>query len=186
MSHFTLIGEGFDVSHALREIDAQPEIWNHRGDRRGPDSPHRETSDVWLRYTPEDAITLPGFHLRPHRSVAWPAWWKLPATVHLVSKVGQALGGRVELGGVLMTRIGPGCQVWPHHDRGSWHAEYYTSKVWAVLRGNQRCVNTVENEEMVWHPGQAWSHSNLIEHAVRNEGNSERIVLISCFRRLDP
>jgi hypothetical protein len=186
MSHFTLIAENLDVAPALREIDSQPWLWNHRPDRRQGDSPHRETSDAWLRYASEDAMREPGFGARPHVSVAWPAWWVLPATVHLVRQIGQALGGSLELGGVLMTRIGPGRQVYPHHDRGSWHAEHYDLKVWVPLRANLLCVNGVEDEEMVWRPGDAWSHDNLVTHWVRNEGQSERICLISCFRRVAP
>lgn len=183
MSHFTLIAEGIDVAPLLAEIDRQPKLWNHRPERRAGISPHRETQDLWIRYASEEAMREPGFPERPHKSVWWPAFHALPAVAPLVVRFMRLLGP-VRTGGVLATRIPPGCQVYEHHDDLAWHARFYTTKVWLVLRANDLCVNTVEDEAMVWRPGQAWSHNNLIPHSVRNGGESERIVLILCFRKL--
>lgn len=182
MSHFTMIAENIDVEPLLAELDARPDLWNDRPERRTGDSPHRETSDIWVRYASKQAMREPGFSQEPHQSVWWPAAGCLPTLQHIINQVVRGLGVSViELGGILMTRIPPGCQVYPHHDQGTWHAEHYTTKVWVVLRGNDRCVNTVEDEAMVWKPGEAWSHDNLLVHSVRNDGESERIVLILCF-----
>ena len=168
MGHFTLI--------------ANPGLWNDRPERRAGNSPHRETSDLWIRYASKEEMRGPGFMQREHQSVWWPAFHVLLSLPSIIVQF-MRLVSPVRTGGILMTRIPPGCQVYPHDDRGSWHSEYYTTKVWLVLRGNDRCVNTVEDEEMVWKQGEAWSHDNLITHSVRNDGDSERIVLIMCFRR---
>lgn len=190
MSHFTLIAKDIDVEPLLAELDARPDLWNDRPDRRAGNSPHRETSDIWVRYASKQAMREPGFSQKPHRSVWWPGSRELPAIIIPIEAVVNGLGYQLDqvgaalkLGGILMTRIPPGCQVYPHHDRGTWHAEHYTTKVWVVLRGNDRCVNTVEDEAMVWKPGEAWSHDNLLVHSVRNDGESERVVLILCFRK---
>jgi mannose-6-phosphate isomerase-like protein (cupin superfamily) len=183
LSHFTLIASGIDVEPLLAELDAHPEVWNHRPERRAGDSPHRETSDVWVRFASPEAMCEPGFTEKPHESVWWPAYRLLPSLTDIIMTVMDAIGGEMELGGILITRIGPEKRVFPHHDNIAWHARYYSTKVWIVLRGNDKCVNTVEDEEMVWEPGCAYSHNNLIRHSVRNGGETERIVLILCFRK---
>lgn len=191
MSHFSLIAKDIDVAPLLAELDAHPELWNERTERSAGNSPHREAQDIWVRYAAPEALRGADFMMRPHESVWWPAYEKLPSIGPIVLNVFiRAMGAaeykmtdRNPFGGVLITRIPPGCQVYPHHDRGTWHSEHYDLKVWIPLRANDRCVNNVEGEEMVWKPGEAWSHDNLRVHSVRNEGDSERIVLILCFRR---
>lgn len=186
MSHFTRIADGLDVAPLLAEIDANPGLWNDRPERRVGTSPHRETSDIWVRYASEEAMREPGFSRRPHQSILYPRWRSSHGLASLIAQV--LIEGfaeqEMQLGGILITRIPPDCQVYPHHDRGTWHAEHYTTKVWIVLRGNDRCVNMVEDEAMVWKPGEAWSHDNLLVHSVRNDGETERVVLILCFRAM--
>ena len=186
MTHFTLIAEGIDVSRLLAQMDARPEVWNERPERRSGDSPHRETSDVWYRYAAPETMLAPDFAQLPHKSVWWPAAKVTPAVLEVTNDVWNVLEatGRHQLGGILATRIPPGCQVYPHHDNtGAWHARFYDMKIWLPLRANDRCVNVVEGEEMVWKVGECWHHDNLITHSVRNDGESERVVLILCFRR---
>lgn len=184
MSHFELIKADVDVSKLLAEIDAHPDIWNERPERRAGESPHRETADVWCRYADPAWLAQKRDFMGPHKSVWWPVTRHIPAVFGVVDDIEDALGGDLALGGILLTRIPPGQQVYPHHDRGTWHAEYYTTKVWLPLRANDRCVNWVEDEKMVWKPGEAWSHDNLLTHAVENGGETERICFIMCFRRI--
>lgn len=186
MSHFTLIARDIDIANLLDEIDANPDLWNQRPERRTSASPHRETNDIWYRFATLEDMAEPGFTERPHKSVWWPAMKVTPSVVDVTGEVWDCLeqsGSLHDLGGILATRIPPGCQVYEHDDDIAWHARYYDMKVWVVLRGNDKCVNTVMDEEMVWKPGEAWHHDNLIRHSVRNEGETERIVLILCFRR---
>ena len=186
MSHFKMIADSVDVSRLLAQVDARPQIWNTRPERRAGDSPHRETSDVWYRYARPDMMTDPAFSQKPHLSIWWPAAKITPAVCEVTLDVWQILEAgwdKYSLGGVLMTRIGPGKRVYEHHDDVSWHARHYEMKVWVVLRGNDKCVNTVEDEAKVWKPGEAWHHNNLIPHSVSNDGESERLVLILCFHK---
>lgn len=185
MSNFRLIADGIEVSRLLAQMDAHPEIWNTRPERKAGDSPHRETSDIWYRYAHEKFLHEAGFAQEPHQSVWWPAAKVTPAALEVTNDVWNVLergGDKHRLGGILATRIPPGCQVYPHHDDVAWHARFYTMKVWIPLRANDKCVNTVLDEEMVWKPGEAWHHDNLVMHSVRNDGETERIVLILCFR----
>lgn len=183
MSHFTLVAKDLDVAPLLAQVDANADLWGSRRARQMHDSPHRDASDIWLRYIDPHLI---GHHdiSKPHRSVWYPESTRLSGVRGMVNALGQALGGPLELGGILMTRIPAGREVYWHNDRGPWHAEYYDLKVWVPLRANDRCINHVEDEQMVWRVGEAWHHSNMLEHRVQNLGETERICLIVCFKRV--
>ena len=189
MQHFTKIADGIDVAPLLAEIERHPELWNEHDERlRSSDSPHRETSDLWVRYAPYDQIFEEGFFQRPHRSVWYPAYDVLRSAKATI----KAMNGSVlrptqvyEMGGVLMTRIRPGCQVYPHDDHGTWHSEYYDLKLWMVVKGNDHCFNDCMDETVTIQPGEIYTFDNLKTHAVRNEGDTDRIALIVCLKR-DP
>jgi len=183
MSRFTLVAQGVPVQALLDDLDANPDVWDERPERRLGVSPHRETSDVWCRYADPAWLARTNDFAGPHQSVWWPVVDRIPSVFAIWDCIRWALGGDLEFGGVLITRIPPGCQVYPHHDRGTWHAEHYDLKVWLPLRANDQCVNMVEGEGMVWKVGECWSHDNLVIHSVRNEGPTERICFIACFRR---
>lgn len=171
------LAEGLDVKPLLDQLDANPHLWNERPHRLRGDSPHREVDDIWIRYM--DPADWAGHDFTtPHESIWLPAVEFIPALRDLHALV--ALGE--DHGGVLITRIPPGKQVYPHDDRGTWHAEWYDHKVWIPLRANRKCINWVEYEHAVWKPGEVWQHNNLLTHSVINDGDTERIVLICCFR----
>jgi hypothetical protein len=50
MTHFKLIAQQIPVQSLLNELDANPDIWDERPERRFGESPHRESSDIWVRY----------------------------------------------------------------------------------------------------------------------------------------
>jgi len=120
----------------------------------------------------------------PHESVWYPEVEALNGVLPVVLRLRAAVGAPVELGGVLLTLIPAGREVYTHHDRGPWHAEWYDLKVWVPLRANDECINHVEDESVVWRVGEGWHHSNMLEHRVENRGETERICLIVCMRRI--
>lgn len=182
MSHFSLIAKDIDVAPLLAEMDANPQLWDARSGRRSRQSPHRETSDLWFRYA--DPALVPTLdQQKPHVSVWYPEADLLPSVYGIVTAIREALGGELELGGVLATRIPAGKQVYEHHDRGTFHAHHYDLKCWIPLRANDQCINYVENEALVWKTGECWNHDNLLNHRVENLGETERVCLILCFRR---
>ena len=190
MQHFERLIEGIDCAAALEEIDAQPHIWNlHVNRTHHPDSPHRETDDCWLRYRDRKELAGPETFAGPHVSVYYPAWNILPALHPIVARLCGRVGA-AELGGILMTRIPPQGQVYPHHDRGTWHADHYDTKLWMPLRANGLCLNHCwthdegkDIETVRMKAGDAWSFDNQKWHSVQNFGSTERIVLIVCTRR---
>jgi hypothetical protein len=182
MSHFTLIERDIPVEPLLGQIDANPHLWGSRGARQRGNSPHRDATDIWLRYM--DPVLI-GRHdiMTRHESVWYPEALTLHGVLPIVHRLRGAIGVPLELGGVLLTRIPAGKCVYEHSDAGPWHAEWYNLKVWIPLRANEQCVNYVENESMVWRVGEGWHHSNMLPHRVVNGGECERICLIVCFRK---
>ena len=185
MPNLVKIAGGINVAPALAQLDAHPELWDQHTERRDADaSPHSEMSDIWLRYRARAELTEPARYVEPFAQSFYPAWYVLTALHPIVGLLTTQLVPE-ELGGILVTRIPPGGVIRWHDDRGSWHAERMTTKVYVPLRANDRCVNYCGAERAVFKPGSAWTFNNLIGHAVENRGDTERITMIVCMRCAD-
>lgn len=176
------IADGIDVAPLLAQLDHHPELWNVYPERRI--GPHQDVSDIWIRYFSREVLASgPQAYREKHPFSFYPAWDALPELRPIVAKVIEIERANV-LGGLLITRIPSGGQVGWHHDRGSWHAEYFDRKIYVPLRSNSRCINRVGKEWCIMWPGSAWYFDNQISHAVENNGDTERVTLIVCLRRL--
>lgn len=182
MRNFARVAVGIDVAPALAQLAEHPSLWNaHTHRRDAPGSPHTEMSDIWVRFRDRAELTSPARFAEPHNPVWYPAIAALPALRPIIFDVMRAVEA-TRLGGVLITRIPPGGRIAEHHDRGGWHAEFYTTKVYVPLAANSRCVNRCEDEAVVMDVGEAWTFDNLKLHSVENNGASDRITLIVCMR----
>ena len=179
MQHFALIHH-FDVTDAITQLDAHPELWNAHSERTVDDT-FAGTSDIWVRFREKDELREPKDFGQPHFPVFYPAWECLPAIKPIVRQL-LADVGAVHLGGILITKIPPGGEIKPHHDRGGWHAEFYNTKVYVPLRTSRRVMNYCEDEAVVMDEGEAWCFNNLVTHSVVNAGDTDRITLIVCMR----
>ena len=145
-----------------------------------PNSPHREMQDIWVRARANTGDGL-GSYSEPHESVWWPAAQKLYA----LKAIGFNLMARSraeEMGGVLVTKIPPGCKIYPHCDKGFWHAEHYNHKVYVALQGNDDCVMWCEDERAVMKTGDVWRFDNQVMHGLENGGDTDRISAIYALR----
>lgn len=181
MPHASRIAAGIDVAGALAQIDAAPELWGQYPTRTEGQSPHRESQDIWLRFRAWEDLTDRSKYGEPHFAVWYPAWHMLPALHPIVFDMMRLVEAEY-VGGVLLTRIPAGARIHTHHDRGSWHAEWLSTKLYVVLRANERCINRYEDERYTMAAGEAWRFDNLIPHSVENNGESERIALIITMR----
>lgn len=185
MNHFKLIADGIDVAPLRAQIEAHPEIWNVHTNRTGFEgSPFAGSSDCWLRYRDPAELRETADYKAPHWSVNYPAWNLLPAAQEIVFDLARIVRA-VHIGGVLLTSIPAGGRILPHDDRGSWHAETMNLKVYVPVKANDYCVNHCGDESLVIKVGQAVSFDNLVTHSVENNGDSERVTLICCYR-VDP
>ena len=121
MSHFTLIARDIPVEPLLGQIDANPHLWGSRGARQRGESPHREATDIWLRYMDPAMIGRHDIMTR-HESVWYPEALALYGVLPIVHRLRGVIGEPLELGGVLLTRISAGKCVYEHSDAGPWHA----------------------------------------------------------------
>lgn len=180
--NFDLISTAIDVGPALAQLNAQPDLWNARPERRASLSPHRETQDIWVRWRDPAELKAPSDYGSPHFAVFWPAWHALPALRSIVFPLFHAMQATY-LGGILITKIPAGCQVYPHHDRGGWHAEFMNCKIYVPLQAPDECVNWCEDEGIMMKAGEAWRFNNLLTHSVVNGSpDVDRITLIVCMR----
>lgn len=179
MKYFKKIADGIDVAPLREQLAAHPELWNQHPERLS--GPFAGTDDLWIRYRALSELTSPQAYLEPHFAEFYPAWYLLPALKPIVF----GLMAKVEatyLGGILISRIQAGGRILPHDDRGSWHAETMNCKVYVPIVANDQCINRCGDEWMVIEEGQAVEFCNLITHSVENNGATERVTLICCFR----
>jgi hypothetical protein len=171
-----------DVSAALAELDAHPELWNQYQMRTKPKgSPHAEVDDLWLRYRPWSQFNpkKPALFHTEHRAQWYPSYVKLPALRPLIFGLMQVVAA-TELGGVLLTRIPPGKGVALHRDEG-WHARTYR-KFAVMLRSDHAQAFCFEGESMLTVDGEVFEFQNQYEHFVTNCSERERITMVVCIR----
>lgn len=182
MNKFVRLATGLDIAPIVAQLAAHPELWNQHTQRKlARNSPHAQMDDIWLRYRAFDELQSPLDYLTPHFAEFYPAWRTLTTLQPLVFDL-LARTRCVYLGGILLTRIPPGGKILPHHDRGSWHAEFHNCKVYVPLQSDEGCWNTCEDERVHMAPGDAWSFDNLRTHSVENDSTRDRMTLIVSMR----
>lgn len=165
----------FDVAPLVEQLSESPELWGEIPLRTSGDSPHRESKDIWLRF----AKDLGAFNF-PHSSIWYPAAGDLLSAADLCMYMMSMVNGHT-LGGVLITKIPAGKQIYPHIDKG-WHAQYYEKFAIQIAsaHGQSFCF---EGEELNVAPGESFWFSNQSSHWVINPTNEDRITLIMCIKR---
>lgn len=166
----------FDVQPLLDQLARNPDVWNEHRERTVTEgTPHREVSDIWVRYgdTPDACA-------RPHESHWYPCVQKIPAAWSLARRVFRAVGGK-RLGGVLITKVPAGSEVKPHVDNG-WHAAYY-EKFAVQLAGNKEQAFHFEDGSLSALPGDVYTFQNDRLHWVTNPSAEDRMTMIVCLKR---
>lgn len=178
MRHFLKLAEHIDVTPLLAQVYRQPELWNAVPLRtQTPGSPHREADDILLRCQPLD-----GSGPDKRECVDFPAFAQLPQARGLVyALMAQTQGSR--LGRVMLTRLAPGKQIYPHTDIGDHPLHYDHEPYWAryhlVLQADAGAIFRVADEVVRLAPGEAWWVNTALEHDVVNEGQVDRMHLIT-------
>ena len=181
MRHFQQIAANVDVLPLALELYRQPELWNAHTARTAGAGPHSAVDDIWVRFRAAEELTAAACYAEPFTPVMYPAWHALPHLRPIVFGLMARLEA-VQLGGILITRVPAGQQVAPHDDRGRWHPEFFTTKVYLPLASNDHCLNTCADETVCMRVGEAWLFDNLKVHSTVNGGDSDRITLIISLR----
>lgn len=115
-----------------------------------------------------------------HESVWYPVVEAIPSVRFLTEQMMGLVGGK-ELGGVLITKIPAGKQVYRHID-GGWHAEHY-EKFAILVQGNPEQEFCFEDSSLRCREGDSFTFNNQFYHWVTNDSPEDRITLITCIRR---
>lgn len=173
------------VCELNEQILDHPHLWDRFDLRtRAEDSPHREVSDIWIKYRRQSEFdeTQPEKFADMHQQIWYEAYYFLPAIKPIIRQLRAELG-EFDLGGVLITKIPPGKQVYPHSDAGQWHPEYFDTKVLVLLSsapGQRFCY---ENEMHEGNAGDVFEFDNRPVHWVVNDSDVDRVSLIFAIRK---
>lgn len=183
MKNLLHIAKGVNILPLLLELKNNPELWNeHTFRTANPLSPHRDVSDIWVRYNDLanlDPLNQAAFHTE-HDAVWYPSSDKLASVKKLVYDLMHLVSGE-RLGGVLITRIPPGAQCHPHTDAGSWHSGYY-DKYAIQLESDPQQAFCFEEGSFSAAPGDVYWFNNQDIHWVTNDSAVARITMIVCIR----
>lgn len=181
MNNFLQVAKTVEVMPLLLEVQRQPELWNKNPCRLSQRGPHHETQDMFLRYKDEskniESKDWSDF-ANEHISI----WNKtidfLPSARKIIFDLMAYVRGEI-LGGVFLYKIEPGKQIYPHIDKG-WHAGFY-DKFNVCLASNPQTSFCYEGESMVQAAGDVHWFRNDVNHWVKNEGQTDHIVLTVCI-----
>lgn len=176
MDNILTLASGINVMHLQLQLKRNPQLWNTRTERtQSPESPHREVSDIWLRYSGgafEDSR-------KPHESV----WFDSADLLSEVKKHARHVMTLVQgdaLGGILITRIPPGGKVYPHVD-GGWNAETFDKFALQIASHQQQAFCYADGQHVTM-PGDLYWFNNQESHWVINDSPVERITMIVCVK----
>jgi hypothetical protein len=181
MKHIGLRPHKFDVKPIQAELEAHPELWDeYKGRLNHPRSPHRNTHDIWLRFSEANLHDKDNKDNGPHKSVWYPASDKLPLTKALAEEMFRLSEGK-ELGGILIVRIPGGKEVYPHVDL-NWHAQYYEKFV-VQIEGDPKQEFAFEDGSLSAVSGESYWIDNSVPHWVTNPVNRNWTNLTVCYRK---
>jgi hypothetical protein len=180
MKHIGLYDRKFDVSPVMQEIEAHPELWNqYKGRLNHPQSPHRDTDDIWIRFAKENLEKPEERVMGPHESVWYPASETLSRTKRLAQEMFDFVDGET-MGGVLIIRVPSGKAIYPHVDLG-WHAAHYR-KIAVQLSADVGQSFTFEDGGLNARAGESYWLDNSHPHWVTNPTPKDWINMTVCYR----
>lgn len=182
----------------LMAIKRRPELWKEDTFLRDyPQGPFGEIESIMLRF-PEKRVFEQEEDLkaykegRPvldkdgkpilfdqHENIDYPAYKLLhEARPLIMGLMAQVQGER--LGRVMINKIMPGGQIFPHADSTE-HCSYYT-RFHIVLYGLPGAVLRCDDEQMEMRTGDVFWFNNALEHSVVNNSAEERISMVVDIR----
>lgn len=183
MKNFYKVASGFDLTHIRNEILNNDSLWNRNVLRKYSDvSPHREMSDIWVRYNDDTEFKKSGDYSHfndEHTPIWYPAFYQIPSLKKLIFDFMQHVDGE-RLGAVLITKLSPGCKIEKHVDK-SWHAGHY-SKFYFPIQNASGAKFCFEDGEINPAPGEVYWFDNSAVHWVENNSDEDRIAMIVCIR----
>lgn len=171
-----------NIEALANKLMAKPELFNKYKQRRlAPEtvahllSPHRECSDIWVRYGDIDTIG-PSVFIDKHESVWYDVIVDLPEVVDIANYLMLQLGG-LQLGGILITKLEPTKKIYQHTDTIGWHPNYY-EKFYIPIQTSDGASFDFEDVSISSIPGEVYWFRNDVPHAITNDSHEDRLSLI--------
>lgn len=151
--------------------------------RRREGSPHMEMRDIWLRYNDIKPYQESGDYTdfnEEHDAVWFDCSKNLQEAKGPVFDVMSKVWGE-RLGMVLITKLPPGGEIYPHIDQG-WHSRYYDK--YYIPIANAKGSSFYFTDGVIESPdeGTVWWFDNSVQHWVKNETDSNRLAMIVCIK----
>jgi len=150
--------------------------------KTAPNSPHREMEDIWVRFNDVTGFERSGDFSKivdEHESI-WYEMDILPEVKTICNDIMNYCDGS-RLGGVLITRLPSGKNIYPHNDKG-WHAEYYQKYYIPIVNTVGSSFYFEDGDIKDPTEGDVWFFDNSFTHWVKNESDTDRIALIVCLK----
>jgi quercetin dioxygenase-like cupin family protein len=169
----------FNVNGLAEELNSSG-LFGKRPYRGMPGSVHEQMKDIWVRYKdPVEHIESGDFSgmADPHESM----WLE---DIQSIKDIAYSLMRYLEgssLGGVLVTKLPPGGEIYPHTDDG-WHASYY-DKYYIPVSNPSGAKFHFNNGSIDPEDGDVYAFRNDVTHWVTNNTNKNRIAMIICIRQ---
>lgn len=185
MKNFIRIGQGLQVMPLMAAIARRPELWKEDTYLRDyPQGPFGEIDSIMLRFPvkrvlEQEELARANELYDQHECVDYPAYKLLTEARPLVMNLMAFVGGE-RLGRVMINRINPGGQIFPHADTPD-HAEYW-ERHHIVLHSEPGVVFTCGDEQVYMGTGECWWFANSLVHSVINNSASDRIHMIIDIR----
>lgn len=175
MKSFHKLDKVFNVDEIIESLEANDDLWNEYPHRKT--GAHSEMTDVWVRFgdISKGCESFTG----EHDSVWYPSAEKIKGIKALCRNLMRDVDGE-RLGGVLITKLPAGSQIYPHIDKG-WHAGYY-EKFYIALKSPKGSMFCFEDGNIESNQGDCYLFRNNIKHWVINDSDSERWSLIVCIK----
>ena len=170
-----------DVTALRDKLIAHPELFGTHPNRIvAENSPHRESSDIWVRYGDYDKLGENVF-IEEHDSVWYQVLNDIPEVVPIVFQLmSRVLGER--LGGVLITKLPKGKKIYSHIDTIGWHPAYY-QKFYIPISNKPGAVFGFEDDgEIAAKEGEAYWFRNDVPHWVNNDSDEDRIAMVVAIK----
>jgi len=184
--YFNKIAFDMNVMPLQVALRRMPRLFGKYNDRCVGDSPHRESSDLWIRYNKRESVDACNQPLtadhpanEPHRSVWYPAYYQLPQLRPIIFDLMTLVEGE-ELGTVLMVKLEAGKTIYTHCD-GGWAAGYY-EKYFVPVQIAPGSVFNFPDGSFNAQLGDVYWFDNSIPHNYENQSNQDTIMLIVAIR----
>lgn len=171
-----------DVTPLKMALKAKPHLYGKYNLRSQGDSPHRETTDIWVRTNDVNPYlargSMAGFTDK-HDPVWYPVCQELQEINPIVAAIIKHVGGEA-LGTILITKLPAGGKIHPHMDSG-WNAEYF-DKFYVPVENRRGSIFNFKGSHIDPEIGKVYQFDNSKLHWINNDSDGDRVAMIVCIR----